>query len=62
MSEVKEVCFNCQRDENEIPIISWKYQKQALWICCECMPILIHKWPQLVNQLSAVKDGQKSSE
>lgn len=53
MSEMKEICFNCQRDENEIPIIAWKYQKRPLWVCCECMPLLIHKWSQIVGRVGS---------
>jgi hypothetical protein len=45
-------CFNCARSENDIPVIAWRYQGQALWVCCECMPNLIHKWPKVVAQLN----------
>jgi hypothetical protein len=44
-------CFNCNRSENDIPIIAWRYQGQPLWVCCECIPNLIHKWPKVVAQL-----------
>ncbi len=45
------LCFNCGRDENAIPMIAWQYQNRSLWVCCECMPNLIHKWPKVVAQL-----------
>ena len=51
MSESSQNCFNCQRSEAEIPVIAWRYQGQSLWVCSECMPMLIHKWPQVVGRL-----------
>jgi hypothetical protein len=44
-------CFNCNRLENDIPLIAWRYQGAALWTCSECMPLLIHKWPQIATGL-----------
>ncbi len=56
MSHVNQICFNCQRSEDEIPVISWKYQGQALWVCSECMPSIIHKWPQVVARMEQQKE------
>ena len=44
-------CFNCARAESEIPLIAWRYRGEALWTCSECMPMLIHKWPQVASTL-----------
>lgn len=57
MSQVNQVCFNCQRNETEIPVIAWRYQGQALWVCGECMPLLIHKWPQVVGRFAQAEEA-----
>ncbi|MCA9969042.1 MAG: hypothetical protein KC425_02445 [Anaerolineales bacterium] len=44
-------CFNCGRSDQEIPIINWQYREQPLWVCSECMPMLIHKWAQVKARL-----------
>lgn len=48
-------CFKCQRTSQEIPVIAWQYQGHALWVCCECIPMLIHKWNHIVHLLTPVE-------
>jgi hypothetical protein len=60
MNEKPESCFNCHRSETEIPVIAWRYQGQALWVCSECMPNLIHKWPQVVAKRRAAAEGSQN--
>ena len=55
-------CFNCQRSETDIPVIAWRYQAQELWVCSECMPLLIHKWPQVVGRLDGSKEQAKPAD
>lgn len=50
-------CFNCARDEYVIPLIAWRFQGRDLWVCSECMPLLIHKWRQVQEQLAKVESG-----
>ena len=51
-TQLSQPCFNCARTDQEIPVISWRYKGEALWVCSECMPNLIHKWEKVVAQLS----------
>ena len=44
-------CINCGRDELEIPILQLSYQREALWICSSCLPVLIHNPKQLQGRL-----------
>ncbi|MBI3159840.1 MAG: hypothetical protein HYZ26_09610 [Chloroflexi bacterium] len=57
MAEIGEThrCFNCARSQDELPVIAWTYRGAKLWVCCECMPRLIHKWAEVVQGLSAEK-------
>ncbi len=56
MSDIKkQVCFNCDRSEDMLPVIAWRYQGQELWVCSECTPLLIHKWQQVAARLQTVQ-------
>lgn len=50
------VCFNCQRSEAEVPISNWRYQGGDVWVCSQCLPLLIHKLDQVVDTLQAVRE------
>jgi hypothetical protein len=44
-------CLYCERDSNQVPLIAMKYGEQALWICPQHLPILIHHPEQLRDKL-----------
>jgi hypothetical protein len=48
----QQTCFNCGRSDEMIPLLVWHYQKRPLIVCSECMPMLIHKWPQTAARLA----------
>lgn len=48
-----QTCFNCQRTDETIPLIVWRYRERPLTVCSECMPMLIHKWQQIAGRLAA---------
>lgn len=50
-------CFNCQRTEDEIPVVMWSYRERPLPVCSACIPTLIHKWEQVVALLDAQPPG-----
>jgi hypothetical protein len=50
-------CFNCDRTEDEIPVLHWSFQGRAFVACSQCVPTLIHKWQQAVAILSAQSTG-----
>ncbi len=48
-------CFNCARSEADVPLIRWRYQGGAVWVCSQCMPLLIHKLDEVKSALSAAR-------
>ncbi|MEW6403114.1 MAG: hypothetical protein AB1649_15045 [Chloroflexota bacterium] len=44
-------CLNCNRTEEEYPLIKLSYQGKDLFICPQCLPILIHKPYQLAGKI-----------
>jgi hypothetical protein len=53
-------CLYCQRDSEQIPLVSLLYRKQNLWICPEHLPILIHKPHQLVGKLPGAENFESA--
>lgn len=44
-------CLNCGISEQEKPLLTLQFQGKDLYICAQCMPILIHKSHQLVDKI-----------
>lgn len=53
------VCFNCERSEAEVPIANWRYQGSNIWVCSQCLPLLIHKLDQVVDALHEARDTEE---
>jgi hypothetical protein len=43
VADKNEVCMNCQRTSEQVPLLGLKYSGREHWICPQCLPILIHK-------------------
>ena len=58
MSENKSIknCLNCNRSENEIPLVNLTYTKKPAYICSSCLPLLIHQPQQLIGKLEAAEN------
>jgi hypothetical protein len=44
-------CLNCGSSEMDRPLITMKFQNNELYICPQCLPVLIHKPYQLAEKL-----------
>lgn len=44
-------CLNCNRTEQEYPLVRLTYQGKDLFICPQCLPVLIHKPYQLAEKI-----------
>ncbi len=49
-------CLNCERTENQIPLVALRYAGGQAWICSQCLPTLIHKPQQLVGKLAGAEN------
>ncbi len=45
------VCLNCNASEQEKPLLAIQYQGQQIYICPQCLPVLIHKPAALAGKL-----------
>lgn len=48
-------CLNCGISEQERPLLTLKFQGRDLYLCPQCMPIMIHKPYQLADKLPGFK-------
>ena len=58
MSENKSIknCLNCNRSENEIPLVTLTYTSKPAYICSFCLPLLIHQPQQLIGKLEGAEN------
>lgn len=49
-------CLNCDRTENEIPLLMMAYREETISICPQCLPVLIHKPQNLVGKLEGAEN------
>ncbi len=56
MSGRAQGCFNCDKTDEQVPLIAWRHRGHALSICADCLPLLIHKRDQLMAKWPP-KDG-----
>jgi recombinational DNA repair protein (RecF pathway) len=40
-------CLNCNSTQDEVPLMVWYYKERELWLCANCLPLMIHKREQL---------------
>jgi hypothetical protein len=45
--------LNCERSEMNTPLVALRYGGNAVWICPQCLPTLIHEPAELAGKLSS---------
>ena len=50
MTETRH-CLLCDRDSNEVPLISFEFRGNSGTICSQHLPVLIHDPSQLIGRL-----------
>ena len=53
--------LNCERSEDEIPLVALHYAGQPAWICIGCLPILIHHPQRVAGKLARTDTAPTSS-
>jgi hypothetical protein len=48
------ICLNCERNEEQIPLISLRFNGEQLYICPQCLPVLIHKPEKMSKKLPGI--------
>jgi hypothetical protein len=56
------VCLNCNVSESENPLLTIKFQGDEIYICPQCLPVLIHKPSNLADKLPGAENFGKPAE
>jgi hypothetical protein len=46
-----KTCLNCNRTEEQVPLVVMQFRGKAIHICPQCLPLLIHKPEKLADKL-----------
>lgn len=49
-------CLNCQRSDQEVPVVALQFKGQQAWICNQCLPTLIHHAERLADKFAQLED------
>jgi hypothetical protein len=48
-------CLNCNRTEEQVPLLVLQFRGEATHICPQCLPLLIHKPEKLADKLPGME-------
>jgi len=51
----KPNCLNCNRTDEQTPLLALTFKGEIKHICAQCLPVLIHKTHLLVDKLPGVE-------
>jgi hypothetical protein len=51
-------CLNCEKSEQQVPLLQMVYQGEEIHICPQCLPVLIHKPANLAGKLPGLENIQ----
>ncbi len=51
-------CLNCEKSEQQVPLLQMRYQGAEVYICPQCLPVLIHKPEKLADKLPGMQAGK----
>lgn len=49
-------CIHCERTEDQVPLMAFRYRDEEAWICPQHLPILIHRPAQLSDKLPGAEN------
>jgi len=51
-------CLNCERTEDQIPLLTLLFRSETVYICPQCLPVLIHKPEKMAGKLPGMDATQ----
>ena len=51
----KKTCLNCDRTDEQVPLLHLTFRDETKYICPQCLPVLIHKTHTLADKLPGVE-------
>jgi hypothetical protein len=61
MSTESNQCLNCGESEQVVPLVTLQFRGARIWMCPQCLPILIHSPQKLAGKLPGAEslDGSR---
>jgi hypothetical protein len=53
-----KLCLQCDQSEQQVPLLLMHYQGKDIFICPQCLPVLIHKPGNLAKKLPGLENLQ----
>lgn len=47
-------CLNCERAEEQIPLLTLHFRGETIYLCPQCLPALIHKPEKMAARLPGI--------
>ena len=51
-----EACLSCDRNESEAPLLDLRFRGDEVYICSQCLPVLIHNPGKLEGRLKGAEE------
>lgn len=51
----EHTCLNCERTDEQVPLVNMIFKGEEKYVCAQCFPILIHKIHLLAEKLPGVE-------
>jgi recombinational DNA repair protein (RecF pathway) len=51
-------CIHCEKTDQQVPLLQMVYQGKEVFICPQCLPLLIHKPEKLEEKLPGMQPGK----
>ncbi|MBN2387448.1 MAG: hypothetical protein JXB85_10535 [Anaerolineales bacterium] len=51
-------CLQCEKTDQQVPLLKMQFQDAEVHICPQCLPVLIHKPANLADRLPGMQPGQ----
>ena len=48
-------CLNCNRTEEQVPLLTLIFKEETTYLCPQCLPLLIHKPHVLAEKLPGME-------
>lgn len=60
MNKQETTCVNCNRSDEQTPLITLTFKGETKFICAQCLPLLIHKTHELADKFPGIELPQNS--
>ena len=48
-------CLQCARTEEQLPLLTLQFMDGQIWICPQCLPVLIHAPHKLAGKITGAE-------